>query len=272
MPRITAKTGEPPAAAPSVASESARQFASFPRRSSRASRADRLTPKARPLSHVELAFSTSPVAGEIVPGIPTPTVDRPTSASASATRRAIASIVPLVAATARREHEPRIGAAALEVFVDIDALKQRAERAGRQPAHPFVEVTEDDLGAFDPLVVHEPGQAGGLIAALEDGGSQMHVVDVQRVTAEIEIRTLAGARLAGPPRQIVLAVMNDWESAEDDVAEQVIAQMAHRRHDPPHADRGADFLGLAGAIRAGADHLLKRHDVGIQLADHFGDA
>ena len=43
-----------------------------PHRSRRARCADRRR-RARPISHVELAFLTSPVAGEIVPGMPMPT-------------------------------------------------------------------------------------------------------------------------------------------------------------------------------------------------------
>src|ERR1019366_1271196 len=61
-PRITANTSLAPAAAPSVASDTARQFASFAQRTG----LPRATPKSRssgrPFSHVELAFLTSPVA------------------------------------------------------------------------------------------------------------------------------------------------------------------------------------------------------------------
>ena len=66
--------------------------------------------------------------------------------------------------------------------------------------------------------------------------------------------------------------MDDREAAEDDVAEEMLAQMPDRRHHPAHADRGADLLGLSGAGRAGADHFLQRDDVGVQLADHLGHA
>ena len=53
------------------------------------------SPSGRPRSQVEFAFFTRPVAGEIVPGIPTPTVPRaPSVASTSATRPAIVASVP----------------------------------------------------------------------------------------------------------------------------------------------------------------------------------
>ena len=44
--------------------------------------------------------------------------------------------------------------------------------------------------------------------------------------------------------------MHDREAAEDDVAEQMTAQVPHRRHHPAHAERRADFLRLARARRA----------------------
>ena len=67
-------------------------------------------------------------------------------------------------------------------------------------------------------------------------------------------------------------MVDDREPAQDDVAEEMAPEMPHRSHHPAHAERRADFLGLAGAIRAGADHLLQRDDVGVQFANHFGDA
>ena len=44
------------------------------------------------------------------------------------------------------------------------------------------------------------------------------------------------------------------------------AQLARRRHDPAHAERGADLFGVAAAVRAGADHFLQRDDVGVDRA------
>ena len=72
VPRITAKTMRAPAAAPSVASETARQFASLASRTSRPMATLRSFSNARPLSQVELAFLITPVAARTLPGIPTP--------------------------------------------------------------------------------------------------------------------------------------------------------------------------------------------------------
>ena len=65
--------------------------------------------------------------------------------------------------------------------------------------------------------------------------------------------------------------MRDGKAAEDDVAEQVPAQVPHRGHHPAHAERRADLFGLSGAGRTGADHFLQRDDVGVDLAQDFGD-
>ena len=84
MPTITPKTTRAPAAAPSTASDSAKQFASFAKRTGRPSSADRSWSRGWPMSQVEFAFLTRPVAGESAPGMPTPTVPRrPVSASRS---------------------------------------------------------------------------------------------------------------------------------------------------------------------------------------------
>ncbi len=95
VPRITPNTTSAPAAAPSAASETARQLASLASRTARPSRRSKSAWNGRPLSHVELAFLTRPVAGEIAPGMPSPTVQgAPTAASAAATTDTRRSIVP----------------------------------------------------------------------------------------------------------------------------------------------------------------------------------
>ncbi len=95
VPRITAKTVPYPAPAPSAASLIARQLASLERRTGRPSRAARSTSSGPPFSQVEFAPRTSPVVGDALPGMPTPTVPRsPSSASAPSTSVAIPSITP----------------------------------------------------------------------------------------------------------------------------------------------------------------------------------
>jgi hypothetical protein len=94
VPMITPNTTDAPAAAPSLASESAKQLASLARRTGRSSRASTSWCSRRPFSHVELAFFTTPVAGEIVPGMPMPTVQAcPIACSASATSAAMTCTV-----------------------------------------------------------------------------------------------------------------------------------------------------------------------------------
>ncbi len=72
-----------------------------------------------------------------------------------------------------------------------------------RPAHPFVEVAEDDLRACGAPVVHERGETWCLVAPLEDGRAEMDVVDVQRAArADLEVDALAGSRLARAPREV----------------------------------------------------------------------
>jgi hypothetical protein len=95
VPRITPKTVSKPWPAPSIASDSVKQLASLATRTGRESLASRSARSGRPMSHVELAFLTSPVVRLTTPGMPTPTEPaRPVSASISATRRTIVSRVP----------------------------------------------------------------------------------------------------------------------------------------------------------------------------------
>jgi len=62
-------------------------LASLAKRSGRSSRRDRSSASARPFNHVEFEFLINPVAGEIVPGMPMPTVPRePVSSSMARTR------------------------------------------------------------------------------------------------------------------------------------------------------------------------------------------
>jgi hypothetical protein len=86
VPTITPNTQVAPAAAPSLASESAKQLASLASRTGRPSICSRSSASERPFSHTEFAFVTSPVAGEIAPGLPTPTMpSAPRSASTAST-------------------------------------------------------------------------------------------------------------------------------------------------------------------------------------------
>ena len=110
------------------------------------------------------------------------------------------------------------------------------------------------------------------MAALEDRGAEMDVVDVQRAAVDGDVDALQPPRLARLPRQIVLEVLRDRKAAEHGVAELVAAQLPRRRHHPAHAERRADLLGVAAAVRAGADHFLQRDDVGVDRAQHRGDA
>src|SRR6266481_3369070 len=66
VPNITAKTMCLPAPAPSVASETAKQFASFAQRTSRPSARLKSVSNGLPFSHVEFAFFTKPVFLEMV--------------------------------------------------------------------------------------------------------------------------------------------------------------------------------------------------------------
>ncbi len=80
---------------PSIASDSAKQFASLAKRTGRSRTAERSAEKFCPFNHVEFEFFTRPVTGEIVPGMPTPTVPRaPVERSISITSDAMASMVP----------------------------------------------------------------------------------------------------------------------------------------------------------------------------------
>jgi len=83
-----------PAPAPSVASDSAKQFASFASRTGRSSARSRSACSGRPFSQVEFAFFTTPVAGEMTPGMPMPTGGRsPLKRSISRTSDTIAAML-----------------------------------------------------------------------------------------------------------------------------------------------------------------------------------
>ena len=89
VPRITPNTTFAPRPAPSTASDRAKQLASFAMRTSLPRSFSRSCLKGLPISHVELAPFTKPVAGEREPGIPIPTVPSP----ASRTKEEMASSV-----------------------------------------------------------------------------------------------------------------------------------------------------------------------------------
>ena len=92
---MTPKTLRAPAPAPSVASDRAKQSASFAIRTGRPSASARSRSRARSLSQVELALRMRPVKGDREPGVPTPILPLvPVSDSTAATKAAIAARVP----------------------------------------------------------------------------------------------------------------------------------------------------------------------------------
>ena len=123
------------------------------------------------------------------------------------------------------------------------------------------------------MIVDEGRKAPGLVSTFEDGGAEMDVVDVeQRAVTKIHVRPLARSLLAGAPRQVVVPVMDDRMAAEDDVAELMLPELSHRVHHPAHPERGADLRSLIDSRRTRADDFLQRDHIGVQLADHVGNA
>ena len=115
-------------------------------------------------------------------------------------------------------------------------------------------------------------EPSGLVPTFEEGGPEVHVVEMERVVAECDVDTLTAARFLSLPRQVVLRVMGDRMPAQHHVAEQAAAQMTRRRHHPSHADERADFLGVPLRVRAGADDFLERNHIRVDRPDDFGHA
>ena len=146
------------------------------------------------------------------------------------------------------------------------------QHLGREAAHPLVEVAEHQLRAADVPIGDDGRQPLRLMTPFENRRAEMDVVDVQRTARRGNVDALQPPRLACLPGEIVLDVMRDRQPAEHGIAELVPAQVARRRHHPAHAERRADFLGVAAGRRSGADHFLQRDDVGVDRAQHRRDA
>ncbi len=116
------------------------------------------------------------------------------------------------------------------------------------------------------------GQPLRLMPALEQRRAEVDVVHVQRAAVGGDVDALHAARLARLPREIVFEMLRDGQPAEHRVAEQMAAQVPRRRHHPAHAQQRAELFDLAVAAWSGADHFLQRDDVGVDRAQHGGDA
>ena len=110
-----------------------------------------------------------------------------------------------------------------------------------------------------------------LMPALEERGAEMDVVEVQRAALGGDVDALHAALFTGLPREIVLDVLGDRQPAQDRVAELVAAQLARRRHHPPHPEQRPELLRMAPVVRSGADDFLQRDDVGVDRAEDRGD-
>ena len=63
-------------------------------------------------------------------------------------------------------------------------------------------------------------------------------------------------------------MLPDGQPAEHDVAEEMPAQAARGSHHPTHAERRAEFFGVAGVGRVRSNDLLKRDDVRVDIREH----
>ncbi len=165
--------------------------------------------------------------------------------------------------------ESRIGAAPLEVCAEVDAFEPLREQGRGEAFGPLIEIPKHELGAMHAPVVHDADQTLSLMTTFENCGAQMHVVKVQRVIANRDVGPLAAARLARPPREIVLHVLPHRQARQHDVTELMAAKLARGGHDPAHAKRSADFFGLRQSPGAGAHHFLQRDEIGINIGEHI---
>jgi hypothetical protein len=170
-----------------------------------------------------------------------------------------------------RKHA-RVGPPTLQMRKEVDAVQLLAQHPRREASRPLVEVADDDFWPCDSPVVDERGQTRRLEPALEEGRAEMDVVDVDDVGIHRDVDALDAARLARPPREVVLRMLPDRQPAENDVAKQMSAQVARGRHDPAHAERRAQLLGVTRPRRPGADDFLQGDDVRIDVLEDAGDA
>ena len=106
VPRIAPKTTLASRPAPSVASDSAKQFASLVMRISRSSKRSRSRLIGWPLRHTEFEPRSSPVAREIEPGVPSPTVPVTPSFRSASRDQARQRIERRAIVVARRDNAP----------------------------------------------------------------------------------------------------------------------------------------------------------------------
>src|SRR5689334_14392624 len=115
-----------------------------------------------------------------------------------------------------------------QVIAQVDAVQALVQHLRREPAHPLVEIADDELRSGGVPVGDDRREPLRLMAALEDRGAEMHVVEMQRAVIDRDVDALQASRLARLPREIVLEMMGDRKAAEDRVAELMAAQLARR--------------------------------------------
>src|SRR5919108_5476229 len=76
--------------------------------------------------------------------------------------------------------QARVGAPPLQMVAEVDAVQPFTEERRRETAHPLVEVAEHELRTAHVPIGDDRGEALRLVPPLEDRGTEMHVVEVQR--------------------------------------------------------------------------------------------
>src|SRR5207302_1632669 len=86
--------------------------------------------------------------------------------------------------------------------------------------HPFVEISQNDAGSFQFLMIHNLvfEQAPRLLPVFQKRRPKMYIEYVERRTVHLDVRSQTAPRLAAPLGNVVMTVDVDREPAEHDVA------------------------------------------------------
>src|SRR5262245_45420282 len=174
-----------------------------------------------------------------------------------------------------------IGARTLQVKSNVPALKMLVQQPRRQTASPFVEIAEHDARPRPPGVTEDglADQFARLMPALNEGGSEVHVINMQPslfrpLFRHADIHAQTSALFAPGHADIVILKFQQREAAEHEVAVNSLPQLTVMSHAIVKAQFARDVMRLIGLAVAPlyAEDFLQRDDVGLNLLQHAYDS
>jgi hypothetical protein len=176
-----------------------------------------------------------------------------------------------------KDREPtRKRAGSPEIAPNVRLIEMGCQRGCHGTAQPLIEVAKDDSRPAQLATRHDPlvDESPYLPPLLKESRAEMHIENVERVAAELNVRSQASPRLSTAGTDVVIPVTLNRETGQHNIP--IASALVHPvlTKSEMESERLGDeprliFLRCASFK---TDDFLKSNDVRVELAENTDDA